>query len=717
MKFEQTWFAGVIEGNECKEYFPATVPGNVQRDYAKHIGILDEIMFSDNVTKLEKTEGYTWEYRTSLDFKAADNQKVFFVAEGIDYIFDIILDGELLHSQEGMYTKVELDITKVAHKGSELKVVIHPHPILEGSLKRDRSEASGSCKPPACYGWDWNPRLLISGMWLPAYIEVRNDDYIRNFEVEYNLDVEKLHADLNFQVDCDSKPLITFIDPDGNEIYKGFETKISLDNVRLWWCNGQGKPELYTWKAKTENDYKTGKIGFRTIKLVRNKGTDTDSEHFPKGPYPAPITIELNGRRIFAKGTNYVGCDIFNANTPPERNKMLVTLAREANMNIIRVWGGSGLAKPEFYDYCDENGIMVWQEFMLACNNYIGTPHYLDVLEQEATSILLTLRHHTCIAFWCGGNELFNPWSGMDDQSLPLRLLNKICYEYDKNRPFIMTSPVRGMSHGGYIFRDLDGREVYKVFGESQHTAHTEFGQPSIAPVEQLKKIIPENELFPMKPTDSWVCHHGFKAWVTNSWCHLDIIEHYFGEQDSLEKYVKLSQWLQNEGYKAAFEESRRQWPRCSMAVNWCFNEPWLTAANNSLISYPDVKKPAYYAVKNALRSSIPTARFSKFKWKNDEKISFELWYLNDSIEDIKDTVKVSIIIGDKVVDLLTWETGNVITGTNKQGPTAYYTLPVVENADRFTIKLESTTGLCNNEYQLAYHYVKPKRKVQLMNL
>ena len=716
MKFEQKWLAGIRENGVCKEYFPATVPGNVQRDYAAHIGILDDIMMSDNVTKLEETEGYTWEYFTTLQFETDSDKKVFFVAEGIDYIFDILLDDEIIHSQEGMYTKVELDITDKAQNGSELKIVIHPHPIMPGSIKRDRSEAAASCKPPANYGWDWNPRLLISGMWLPAYVEVRSNDFIRSCEAIYNLDVKALHTDVEFLVDCETNPVITLFDPDGNIVYKGTDKKCALDNVRLWWCNGQGEAALYTWIAETKGDKKTGRIGFRTVKLVRNQGAIEDTIHFPKGPYASPITIELNGKRIFAKGTNYVGCDIFNANTPPERNEMLVTSAKEANMNMFRIWGGSGLAKPEFYDYCDENGIMVWQEFMLACNNYKGTPHYLKVLEQEGTSIIKSLRHHACIAFWCGGNELFNSWSGMDEQSLALRLLNKLCYEYDRDHPFLITSPIMGMGHGGYVFRDFESREVFKVFQESTHTAHTEFGQPSIAPVEQLKKIIPEDELFPLGPTKSWKCHHGFDAWGPHSWCRLDNIHHYFGEQDSLEKYVELSQWLQNEGYKSAFEESRRQWPHCSMALNWCYNEPWITAANNSLISYPDVKKPAFYAVKDALRPAIPTARIPKFKWRDREKILFELWYINDSLENVSDTVKVVVEIGDRRVELLTWETGNVGVGVSKQGPIACYTLPIMENVSSFKIKLVSTTGLCNNEYTLAYNYVKPVKRVQLMN-
>jgi beta-mannosidase len=115
---------------------------------------------------------------------------------------------------------------------------------------------------------------------------------------------------------------------------------------------------------------------------------------------------------------------------------------KEANMNILRCWGGAIIDKEPFFELCDEMGIMVWQEFPLACNNYLGTKGYLAVLEQEATAIIKRLRKHPCLTLWCGGNELFNSWSRMTDQSLPLRLLNKLCYEEDQNTPFINTSPL-----------------------------------------------------------------------------------------------------------------------------------------------------------------------------------------------------------------------------------------------------------------------------------
>lgn len=716
-KFYQKWEAGILDSGICNEYFPAEVPGNVQRDYAKHIGILENLHFGTTAKALEAVEDCTWLYRAFLEYDEKTGNRVFFVAEGIDYIFDILIDGKVIKSQEGMYTKTEIDITDIAHNGSLLEVKIFPHPKAKGSVKNNRFEASDSCKPPMCYGWDWNPRLLISGIWLPAYIELRAEDYINCCEPKYDLDIEKLTAKIKFDISCSVQPKITLSDPDGKVIYTGYENTILLENVRLWWCNGQGEPELYSWKAETPNDVKEGKIGFKTLKLVRNEGCENEKSAFPKSQLPAPITIELNGRRIFAKGTNYVNADIFPANVRYQSFYELVTAAQEANMNIIRIWGGAGCVKPEFYDLCDENGILVWQEFMLACNDYKATEHYMPILEKEAISIIENLRSHVSLAFWCGGNELFNSWSGMDEQSLPLRLLNKLCYEYDRNRPFIMTSPITGMAHGNYVFTDIDGTEVFTAFLNAGNTAYSEFGVPSIAPVEQLKKIIPEDEIFPIEPTESWVYHHAFNAWRPESWAHLETLEKYFGEASSIEEIVENSQFMQSQGYKALFEEGRRQWSRCAMTLNWCYNEPWVTAANNSLISYPNVKKPAYYAVKESLRNVMPSARIPKFSWENGEMLSFELWYHNDSTEIVNDEIKAVVRVGEDEYDLLTWETNNIPSGTNKQGPTVNFILPENSNANRITISLISLDKNKNNEYTLIYTYNKPVIKEKILNM
>ncbi|MBR3967136.1 MAG: hypothetical protein IKJ91_08700 [Clostridia bacterium] len=706
------------DGIEKESFFPCEVPGNIQYDYAKMMGWgdLDEIMFATNVEKFLSIEDDYWFYRTKLDFDAKNGEKAVFVAEGIDYIFDIIIDGEMVYSHEGMYTKTEIDVSD--KKGKALEVRIHPHPKRPGAVASAdtfRSAASQSFKPDSPYGWDWNPRLMISGIWKDAYVETRGQSYISSCEPFYDLNEDRTSASVRFETVCDGEVTYTLSDMEGNVVYEGKDASFTLDNINLWWCNGQGTPYLYTWKAKSADDEKSGRIGFRTLRLVHNGGADSEPATFPKSRYTVPITVELNGRRIFSKGSNWVNPELFFGRITGERYRELLDLAKEGNMNILRLWGGSGLKKTEFYEICDEYGIMLFQEFCLACNNYEGTPEYLRVLEQEATAVIKDLRRHPSIAFWCGGNELFNNWSGMDDHSHALRLLNKLCYELDFKRPYIMTSPLHGMKHGCYVF-EAEGKTVYEMFRNGHGTAYTEFGVSGITTLERLKKIIPENELFPIERTKSWVSHHGFGAWGEERWLCLDILRKYFGESESIEELIDHSHQLQCEGYKAIYEEARRQWPYCSMAINWCFDEPWICAANNSLVAYPAVAKPAFYAVKESLRPKLASARLQKINWKNGENFTAELWYLNDSPENTSDTVTAYIELDGEKYELAEWKTGDVKAGTNKLGIAVNFTLPDAPNATEMTLHLESANGN-SSEYRLIYNYKGMVKKPKMLNI
>ncbi len=703
MKFMQSWVASVTDSEGKYRQFPATVPGNVQRDFAEYLGILDDLMFSDNVSRLDECEGYTWTYSAKLSFSKSHSEKVYFVSEGIDYIYDILLDGEKLFSGEGMYTPVRLDITDKAHAGSVLSVVIHPHP-KNGDIVRDRAEAADTCKPPFCYGWDWNPRLLVSGMWMPAYVEVKKDTDITSCELFYELDAERKCASVRFEAESGETPEYTLYDPDGKIVYSGKESSFGISDIRLWWCSGLGEPCLYRWTAKTSTDEKSGYVGFRTVRLVQSPETVHGPEGgFPKGQYPAPITVELNGVQIFAKGSNVINIGLFPGAVTAEENEKTVLALRDANMNIVRVWGGSGILKKEFYDFCDRYGIMVWQEFMLACNLYTDDCHYLGVLKKEAASIVRSLRSHPSLILWCGGNELFNDWSGMTEQSHPIRLLNAVCFEEDRGRPFLCTSPVSGMAHGGYVFRDDEGCEIFNLFQGSRKTAYTEFGCPSLADVDSLRKIIPEEELFPVEDTRSWRVHHAFGSWGEKRWACPDVIEHYFGKQESLEDTVKYSQRLQCFGYKACFEEARRQWGYCSMAINWCFNEPWITAANNSLITYPDIKKPAYYAVKDALRPVMASARVPRYSYTAGDKLEFEVWYHNDTLSEREDKVTLKIVLGDKVLYSSKWETGVLPPMSCRKGLSVSFTLPDHEKKVILKIVLETENEDCGNDYEILF--------------
>lgn len=713
MKFIQEW-----EGRNCTkaadEWFSATVPGNIQYDYGVHHKFPD-VQIADNYKSYLPLENDTWEYRCKLNYSAAKNERIFFISGGIDYRYDVALNGETVYEYEGMFRPFELDLTeKLAGKDDTLTVKIYPHPKREGAPAATRDEADHSAKPPVSYGWDWNPRLLISGIWQESYIETRNEYYIGDCEVLASLNADRSEGEVSFSYSCAMPCRLYVFDADGETVFSGSEPKAKIASPKLWWCNGQGEPYLYKWRIENEQECREGFIGFRTLKLIRNIGVDGNSG-FPKGRYEVPITVELNGRRIFAKGSNWVNPDIFWGNITKERYDELISMAKDANMNIFRMWGGAGIAKNDFYDLCDKYGILVWQEFMLACNNYPDEPHYLSVLESEATAIIKNLRHHPSLALWCGGNELFNNWSGMTDQSLPLRLLNKLCYENDGARPFLATSPLYGMAHGGYtFFEDAQGGEVFNEFQRSTMTAYTEFGVPSVADVETLKRIIPEDELFPPRESAAWIAHHGFHAWGQSRWLCLDILEKYFGKPSSIEDIVNDSNYLQCEGYRGAFEEARRQWPRCSMAINWCYNEPWLTAANNNLISYPNRPKPAYEYVKLALRPTLFSAKISKLVWCGDETFEAEIWLLNDSAQSVSRNVSISLVLNGNETHLLDWSASSA-AGTHKRGPTVRMQLPNIDGVSNVILKLTSD-GECDSTYKFMYKKKGAKISSREMN-
>ncbi len=712
MKLYLEWQARAVRDNGHSKWFHAEVPGNVQYDYGRMMGCGD-ISVGDNVTKFRKTEDYTWEYRTWLSFEEIEGEKAYFVSEGIDYKFDILIDGKKMLSHEGMFTRVELDVT--GRSGQEMIIRVHPHPKRADAQFEDRQQADQCVKPPVGYEWDWHPRMLVSGLWQEAYIEMRTSDYIKRCEPFYTLSDDYSRADVRFEVDCAVQPEITLYDPDGNEVGKG--ANITVNNPRLWWCSGQGEQALYRYVAKTEGHEVSGTIGFRKVRLIMNEGAWREPFLFPKGRSTAPIQIELNGRRVFAKGSNWVNPEIYNGRITYQRYEELIQLAKDANMNIFRCWGGSGTNKKAFYDICDRLGIMVWVEFPLACNNYVGSDHYLKILEQEAREIIINLRQHVSVVMWCGGNELFNKWSGMTEQSLALRLLNSLCYDLDRDKPFIMTSPIYGMAHGGYTFYDeLSKCDAFTRIQQCDYTAYTEFGVPGMPDVDYLKQIIPEDELFPMDPNGSWRLHHAFGAHGEEKWLCMNMLEMYSSEPlDSLEKVVAASQWLQNEGYKGIFEEARRQAPHCSMAINWCYCEPWMTAVNNSIVAYPAIPKSGYYGVQAALRPVMPSARIPKFGWRAGEKFSAEIWLLNDSPEAAQEIISASVELGGVEYDLLTWDSGETPANENRIGPTLNWILPDV-SASTLTLKLKCASGK-ESEYKLFYRPRRARKISRQLNL
>jgi beta-mannosidase len=694
-----------------QSWYPATVPGAVQLDYAR-ANNLQPWYFNDNFREYQWMEDKYWFYKAVFALPEIEKEEaVYFYSGGIDYRFRVILNGTTLHSQEGMYTPVDLLLGEL-QPDNELLIMIWPVPKQSG-VPEGRRQADRTCKPPAAYGWDWHPRLIPAGIWQETYLQIRPQSHIVQVVIDYILAEDLTSVVFTATIKgnnlADSKADVIVRTPSASEV-AGKEIVFEHHNIHtisfewnnplLWWPVGLGPQNIYTLEVNLKGNYHSisylKTFGIRRTQLVMNEGAWDEPVSFPMSRSVPPMQLVINNTRVFAIGTNWVQPEVFYGTLDKKRYEEMLNLAVVANFNFLRMWGGGPVNKEVFFDLCDQKGIMVWQEFPLSCNEYQGTPPYLQVLEQEAVSIIERIKHHPCLVMWCGGNELFNSWSGMTDQSSALRLLNSLTLRLDPNTPFIATAPLMGMGHGHYVFRDnQSGEEVFNWMRRSKVTAFSEFGISSPAGVETLNSIIPDEEMFPPAPGSAWEWHHAFNAWREDTWLCLDTITHYFGNIMDLEDLVEKGQLIQAQGLKYIYEESRRQQPYCSMALNWCFNEPWPTAANSSIVSWPAVTKPAFFAVKQACRPALASARPQKFSYKPGEVFSADLFFLNHLTpaqveESGLKTLTIDVFIDNctQTIHLLTWDEVSVVAGENVAGPQVKLVL-APWNCNRFRLVLK----------------------------
>ena len=692
------------EAEPPAKWMASTVPGAVQLDVMKAENYRQPWWYANNVLQFNWMENVWFTYKTNFKKpKIQTGERVFFFSKGIDYQFKIYLNQKLVWEQEGMFTYVNLDLTDGLRDDNELKIVLLPVPHLgfdaEEFPDSYRRNARESVKPAVSYGWDWHPRLVTRGIWDETFLVVRKAAHLSDVAVDYVLNEHLTAAKVRTTVQGEQLQGCSFKwvmkDPKGKivlekqEILSGNQlcTESGVSDIQLWWPHDYGAPDLYTNEFTLLDvnnnilEQSFSKTGFRRIKMIMNQGAWQREGGFPKSRAVAPASLEVNNRRIFAKGSNWVHPEIFMGTVTPERYREQIVLARNAHFNIFRIWGGGIVNKESFFDICDEEGILVWQEFPLACNEYTDDVKYLNVLEQEARSIIHRVKQHACLALWSGGNELFNSWSGMTEQSLALRLLNSLCYQLDTHTPFIYTSPLYGIGHGHYVFYDSSiDREVFQWMANAQNTAYTEYGVPGTANLEVLKSFIPENELFPPKQKTAWELHHAFGVWGDDRWLEIPTLEKYFGKIQTLDELVKYSQLLQCEGLKFIYEEARRQKPFCSMALNWCYQEPWPSAANNSIINWPDVIKPAYRHVANACRPVLASVRIPKFEWKEGEDFTCDLFMLNDTYDRLtNEKVKVVIEYDGTEKELISWNCPAADGFRNVQGPLVQTKIPTMK--------------------------------------
>ncbi|MGN1099358.1 MAG: glycosyl hydrolase 2 galactose-binding domain-containing protein, partial [Christensenellales bacterium] len=342
------------ENDEIKCWMPATVPGCVQQDYAAYNDFPD-YRVGKNYELFDGLEDKFWVYRAELP--ELDN--MYLVCDGIDYRYDVETDGEVVYSHEGMVKPFSIPLKKGAR---ELKIRIYPAPKKE--YAEGRAQAAASCKNAVCYGWDFQPRLITQGIWRDCYIEVRDDFSYGYAKVSYELNESLTKARVFLDYKCTGgetewkfgeKTVVSDL-PEGRLC-------IEIDNPVLWYPNGAGRQYLYKSKVTLKShgrvtDETESSVGLKRIRLV-SRPRNWDSVLGANTRALPPVTVQVNGKEIFAKGTNWATPAVFPSDISDEDYERYLSLIRDANMNMIRCWGGCAPERDRFFRLCDEYGLMV----------------------------------------------------------------------------------------------------------------------------------------------------------------------------------------------------------------------------------------------------------------------------------------------------------------------------------------------------------------------
>ena len=391
-----------------------------------------------------------------------------------------------------------------------------------------------------------------------------------------------------------------------------YAVPFEIKNPRLWWPNGLGEPYLYDISTQIvvnkRTDNHNHKLGLREIEVVNEKDSIGKSFYF-----------KVNGQPVFMKGANYVPNDVFLDRVSPEKYEHIVKSAYLSNFNMLRVWGGGIYEKDIFYDLCDKYGILIWQDFMFACNMYPGDSKFLEGVKQEAIDNVKRLRNHPSIALWCGNNEVLTAWLGwgwkkQNEESQPhgakamwkaykdifLDILPNTVKEYDSDRFYWASSPqasdtvktnkINGDDHDWRIwFRKVP----FINYHDNPARFVSEYGFQSFPELKTVKKYAREEDY----DIYSDVMKSHQRSFIGNGTIKFYLERDYRKPKD-FESFLYTGLVLQAEGIKTGIEGHRMNMPTTMGSLYWQLNDVWPVASWSSIDYYGNWKALQYFARK-----------------------------------------------------------------------------------------------------------------------
>lgn len=669
---------------DSAKWYPAKVPGTVHTNLLNN-KLIPDPFYKTNEELLQWIDKQDWEFKTSINLKELGlnfnkNKRYSLVFDGIDTYAEVSLNDSLLGITDNMFVDWEYDVTKLLQKkNNNLKIRLRS-PIKEDLPKlaamgyqlpaqNDQSVIGGlnnnqvsifARKAPYHYGWDWGPRLVTSGIWRKIWIKEWENARIENVHIINDSTIyskkAKIKTNWELLIDQPGKyELNTFINGGKvhsktmtlNKSHRKIFTEFAMEDPELWWPKGMGDQKLYEFefellKDGTLIDKKKIETGLRIVEVIQ----ETDS-------IGCNFYFKVNGLPVFMKGANYIPGEVFLDKQNKEYYDRIIALADNANMNMLRVWGGGIYEDDYFYELCNKKGILIWQDFMFACSMYPGDEKFLQNVKKEADYNIKRLRNNPSIALWCGNNEILDAWNRWgwqerftEDQKKVIwsayekifyDVLANSCKENDNTRFYWPSSP------SSYYYNQSDirfgdfhywgvwhGNEPFEMFNEQIGRFLSEYGFQSFPEMKTIKSYTTKEDW----DIESKVMMSHQRSPIGNERIkqYMDL---YYKTPKDFESFIYVGQLLQGEAMKTAIEAHRRNRPICMGSLYWQLNDCWPVASWAST-DYYRRWKAAHYMIKKAFDD------ISVHGYINKERL--EIHIFNDRLDSLKSEMKIKIL-------------------------------------------------------------------------
>jgi beta-mannosidase len=661
------------------EWMNGTIPGTVHTDLLAN-GKIPDPFYRMNEQQVQWIDSQQWLYRREfeVDEDFVREKRVELVAEGLDTYAHIRINGIPVAVTANMFVEHRFDVKKFLRGGKNVLEIIFDSPTVRSkALERkhgmlqvaNNSHRAYVRKAQYSFGWDWGPRLTTTGIWRDIRLEACTHVILHAPFVKV-ISVTKGEAVLELSINAprftsgplqlrttiwDDKAVAT----DQRRVNAArMKFRVRMKKPRIWWPNGYGDQPMYraifavVLKGE-EIEHIEVPFAIRTVRLLQERDKEGTS-----------FIIEINGEKIFCKGADWIPSDSFIPRISSQTYEKLLSMAKTANMNMLRVWGGGIYEQEVFYELCDRYGLMVWQDFMFACGEYPEVHWFLNQVKDEAEKAVKKLRNHPSIVLWCGNNECEwnfckdNPGKSPDEMmgsKIFKAILPSICSEFDGTRPYWRSSPFgKGFpndeSNGNHHQWVMWGEwKDYKEYENDNARFVTEFGFQ--AP-PQLRTLDSVTILSDRHPQSQVLEHHNKLPEGTERLFRFQAGHVKVGTD--LDDFIYKGQIVQAEALKTAVEHWRRRKFKTAGSLFWQLNDCW-PVTSWSVIDSAMRPKAAYYYAKKFFAPALVSFRYTGKR--------LEVWGTSDLLVPLSAELDVSLRSFDGSVE---WsKVTHVIIGRN----------------------------------------------------